>query len=262
MALVRSGIVTLLALVLTGCISVRVDNLEVDDTIHASERPTGFLDMQTRVDGEERPAVLYVPANYDPSEEYPLIVFLHGAGERGDDGVRQTQVGIGKAIRENPDRFPCLVLMPQCPKDMWWSEIPGRSSDNSGHDHITNGIEQVLNHYSIDEDRVSLTGLSMGGFGTFSYGARYPERFSAFMPICGGGDVTGAEALATRPMWVLHGDADNVVPLERSQVMVDAVQQAGGDVKFTKYPGVGHNSWDAAYGKREAAVEWLLAQER
>ncbi|MFP6584933.1 MAG: prolyl oligopeptidase family serine peptidase [Candidatus Hydrogenedentota bacterium] len=262
MAFLRFGCVALIGVLLTGCISVRVDNLEVDDRIHASNRATGFLDMETRAAGENRPAVLYVPADYNPSREYPLIVFLHGAGERGDDGVRQSQVGIGTAIRQNPDRFQCLVFMPQCPAGDWWSAIPGRGGDESGHAHITDGIEQILSRYSIDEDRVSLTGLSMGGFGTFSYGAQHADRFSAFMPICGGGDVAGAAQLATKPMWVLHGEADSVVPVARSEEMVNAIREEGGSVKFTKYPGVNHNSWDKAYGKSEAAVEWLLAQER
>lgn len=262
MTLTRIALLFVITLTATGCISVRVDSLEVDADDEGRFSRTGFINMTTKVDGDSRPAVLFVPADYDPSREYPLIVFLHGAGERGDDGLRQTQVGIGNAIRENPDRFPCLVFMPQCPTGQWWSEVPGRGGDNSGHAHISDGIDSIMARYNIDEDRVTLTGLSMGGYGTFSYGAREASRFAAFMPICGGGDEANATSLATRPMWVFHGDADSVVPIERSQLMVDAIKKAGGDVKFTVYPGVGHNSWDDAYSSREKAVEWLLAQER
>lgn len=253
------GITTVL---LAGCISVRVDRVDVDEDFDTVARSTGFINMHTRVGDQERPAVVYVPADYDPDKEYPLIVFLHGAGERGDDGLRQTEVGIGPAIRQNPDRFPCIVFIPQCPTGMWWSPVPGRSEDKSSGPHITDGIDKIKRKFNIDEDRVSLTGLSMGGYGTFAYGADTAAQFSAFMPICGGGDVAGAAQLASRPMWVFHGEADTVVPMDRSKEMVDAIRDEGGSVKLTTYPEVGHNSWDAAYSKREGAVEWLLAQER
>lgn len=252
----------LVTTVFAGCISVHVDRADVDEEIEISSRSTGFVNMSTHANGEERPAVLYVPADYDPDEEYPLIVFLHGAGERGDDGLRQTDVGIGPAIRKNPDRFPCLVFIPQCPTGKWWGAVPGRSSDDSSGPHITDGINAVIRNFNVDEDRISLTGLSMGGYGTFAYGTGEAERFSAFMPICGGGDIAGAASLARRPMWVFHGEADSVVPITRSKEMVDAIREEGGFVKFTTYPDVGHNSWDAAYGKDEGAVEWLLAQKR
>jgi len=252
------------ALVASGCISVRVDEVRVEDELglQAVSETRGFIAMETEANGEERPAMLYVPRDYDDSQEWPLIVFLHGAGERGSDGVRQSGVGIGPAIMKDPQRFPCLVFMPQCPKGEWWGPVPGRGGDKKSFAHITDGIEQILKYYNIDEDRVTLTGLSMGGFGTFVYGNENTDRFAAFMPICGGGDPAWADSLAKRPMWVHHGDADPVVPLERSQQMVDAIREAGGDVKFTIYPGVGHNSWDNAYSRKEGAVEWLLAQER
>lgn len=253
------GLVTAFA---AGCISVRVDRIEVEEETRMLSRSTGFINMSTRADGEERPAVLYVPADYDPARKYPLIVFLHGAGERGDDGLRQTEVGIGPAIRKNPDRFPCLVFIPQCPSGKWWGPVPGRSSDDSSGPHITDGINTIMRNFNVDGDRVSLTGLSMGGYGTFAYGTAEAGRFSALMPICGGGDVADAAILARRPMWVFHGEADSVVPMERSKEMVEAIREEGGSVKFTTYPEVGHNSWDKAYGKREGAIEWLLGQKR
>jgi predicted peptidase len=256
---------SVLGLVCTGCLSLHIDDVNVDENTAALAllgNSTGFLDITTEHNGEERPAVVYVPRDYDPDEEWPLIIFLHGAGERGDDGVRQTHVGIGPAIRKNPDRFRALVFMPQCPTGQWWGVVPGRGGDESGHDHINDGLEQIMDAYNIDADRVSLTGLSMGGFGTFSYGARFANDISAFMPICGGGDPESAEALSKRPMWVFHGEADSVVPMDRSKVMVDAIRETGGSVKFTTYPGVGHNSWDEAYSKKQGGVEWLLAQTR
>ena len=221
---------------------------------------TGFISMATSAEGEEWPAVLYVPENYDPAKKWPLIVFLHGMGERGDDGLRQTQVGIGKAIRANPERFPCLVYMPQCSIKTAWSS-PTNKHGAPAEVHITQGIDSVVSHYNVDADRVSLTGLSMGGFGTFMYGAQHIDRFSALMPVCGGGNTEDAEALAKRPMWVFHGGADPVVPPDRSRDMIRATKKAGGEVRYTEYDGVGHNSWDKAYGSADA-IAWLLAQKR
>jgi len=252
----------MVASLLPGCIIVGVKGVQLGEDVHMTKQPTGMLDMTTKVAGEERPAVVFVPADYNPNKEYPLIVFLHGAGERGDDGVFQTQVGIGSAIRRHPEWFPCLVFIPQCPKDIGWTMNPGKNGEGAALPHVTDGIEQIKREYNIDADRISLTGLSMGGFGTFAYGAVEWRRFSAFMPVCGGGDVAGAVNLAKRPMWVLHGDADTVVPIARSQEMVEAVREEGGAVKFTAYPDVGHNSWDQAYGIDEGAGEWLLSKSR
>ncbi len=226
----------------------------------AKSGEAGFVSFVTVAEGEEQPAVVYVPENYDPTREWPLVVFLHGMGERGDDGHRQTEVGIGKAIRENPERFPCLVVMPQCSEDTMWGAPENRDGAPASK-HIDAAIGHVMETYNIDEDRVSLTGLSMGGYGTFSYGAANAQRFSAFMPVCGGGDPGNAAALAKRPMWVFHGGADSVVNPEQSRRMVKAARDAGGDVQYTEYPGVGHNSWDKAYGSEEA-IAWLLAQSR
>ncbi|MFP6584806.1 MAG: dienelactone hydrolase family protein [Candidatus Hydrogenedentota bacterium] len=229
-------------------------------SVHA-EALGKFVALESRVGSESRQASLYVPADYDAKRAYPLIVFLHGSGERGDDGVSQTEVGIGKAIRDNPERFPCLVLMPQCASDDSWVNRPGRDG-STAHAHITAAIEQVIKECSVDEDRISLTGLSMGGGGTNSYGAANVDRFAAFMPVCGRGTKRFAREMSERPMWAFHGDADNVIPIHTSQMMVETVNEAGGDARLTTYPGVGHNSWDRAYSKEQGAVEWLLEQKR
>ncbi len=221
---------------------------------------TGFVPFATHAEGEEQPAVVYVPGIYDPEREWPLVVFLHGMGERGDDGHRQAEVGIGKAIRQHPERFPCLVVMPQCSISTTWSSSKNRKGAPASK-HIDAAIEHVMEKYNVDENRVSLTGLSMGGYGTFSYGALNIERFSALMPICGGGNPNNAAALAKKPMWVFHGGADPVVNPDQSKRMVEAIREAGGEVQYTEYPGVGHNSWDKAYGTKEA-IEWMLAQSR
>ena len=220
-----------------------------------------FVSFQSTVDNKSRPASVYVPADYDASKKYALIVFLHGSGERGNDGKIQTTVGMGKAIRENPERFPCLVLMPQCANDDSWVNLPGRDG-STAHQHITEAIRHVINNYFVNENRITHTGLSMGAGGTNSYGASNVERFAAFMPVCGRGTKRFAREMAIRPMWAFHGDADAVIPPHTSRLMVDTINEAGGNAKLTIYPGVGHNSWDRAYSKDQGAIEWLLKQKR
>lgn len=235
------------SLLSTGCISVRVKG--DFDGVH--KRATGFINKSMVVDGEERKYAVYVPRYYDSDRKWPLIVFLHGAGERGDDGLKQTEVGIGPAIRLNPERFPAVVVMPQCPENVYWS---------SAEDDITESIERTLEEYNIDRRRIYLTGLSMGGYGTWTYGAKNVERFAALIPICGGGSADYAEALAKRPIWAFHGADDQVVLPERSTQMVEAVNAEGGDVNYTEFPETGHNSWDQTY-QNEETIEWLFDQK-
>ena len=232
---------------------------------------TGFLQKSIEVHGQAERYVVYVPEGYDAAQSWPLIVFLHGAGERGDDGTAQTTAGIGPAIQAHPERFPAIVLMPQCPKEADW---------NTAHDMLNAQLEATRGAFNIDEKRIYLTGLSMGGYGTWLWGAIKTDTFAALMPICGGGDpediqqllkvgggnpygslASRLRALATIPIWAFHGGADDVVPPDRSRTMVEAVKARGGTIRYTEYEGVGHNSWDAAYGDPEA-IAWLLAQRK
>lgn len=223
----------------------------------ALAQQTGFVPFEIPYgEGAHAKSVVWVPEDYDAARRWPLVLFLHGMGERGDDGERQTRVGIGKAIRAHPERFPCLVLMPQCPRDRVWTRLPfGRLARYPEAVQIVEGaLQHVLRNYSVDPHRISLTGLSMGGFGAFALGARYPERFAAIVPVCGGGDPQWAEALARVPMWVHHGAEDRVVPARASRRMVEAIQAAGGEVRYTEYPGVGHACWDLVYGNPEVTA--------
>ena len=213
---------------------------------------TGFIDKTMMVDGDARAYVVYVPRDYDASKPWPLIVFLHGAGERGDDGLIQSEVGIGRAIRRYVDRFPCLVVMPQCPKEVWWDKAA---------DDIEIAMADVRKEYSIDPARIYLVGLSMGGFATWMYGANHLDTFAALMPICGGGNPQDAEKLAKIPIWAFHGADDATVPPKQSRDMVEAVKKAKGDIKYTEFPKVGHNSWDSAFDDPET-MKWLLAQKK
>jgi predicted peptidase len=259
MRLLRSkGSVFCLAALLAGCVSVH--NSEVHTEHNHDSKVSGFLAMTVSNGEQDQPAALYVPRDYDDSKEWPLIVFLHGAGERGDDGWFQMAVGIGEQVMEHPDRFPCLVYMPQCPKSWSWGSRANRNRPDASA-FVTDGIEQIISKYNINEDAISLTGLSMGGFGTFIYGANNAERFSALMPICGGGNVDDAATLAKLPIRVFHGGADDVVVPERSREMVEAIKAAGGEIAYTEYPGVDHDSWSQTYSNADN-IAWLLEQRR
>ena len=212
--------------------------------------PTGFLDRSLAWEGRERRHVLYVPPGYDPGRPWPLVVFLHGLGERGDDGLLPTEVGLGPAIRRHRSRFPCLVLFPQCPADRRWTEALGVAEA---------ALEETLADYPVDRKRIALTGISMGGFGAWAWAARRPDLFARLMPLCGGAEPAWAPRLAGLPTWAFHGARDPVIPPERSREMAAALEKAGGTVRCTEFPAATHNCWDQAYGMPETAA-WLLAK--
>lgn len=197
--------------------------------------------------------LLSVPAAHDPDGEgVPVVLFLHGAGERGDDLDRVKAWGPPRMVDAGHD-FGAIVVSPQCPAGSWWT------------DHLET-LELLLDHiaatYNVDADRIYVTGLSMGGYGTFALGARNPGRYAALVPICGGGLYFDALRLSGMPMWVFHGDADNVVPVEESRRMVEAANSRNGErARLTEYEGVGHNSWGRAYAD-EAMWAWMFEQRR
>lgn len=191
----------------------------------------------------------FVPKDYvaKKSEKFPLILFLHGAGERGSDIEVVKKHGIAKIVEQQPD-FPFIAVSPQCPRESWWtSEV----------ESLNALLDEVIANFRVDESRVYLTGLSMGGYGTWAWGAAYPKRFAALVPICGGGDPEKAASLKDTPIWVFHGAKDSVVPLEQSQRMVDALKAIGGSVEFTVYPEADHDSWTATYENPDLYA-WLL----
>lgn len=194
--------------------------------------------------------LLFLPQGYsaNPDQRWPLILYLHGAGERGDDLELVKIHGIPKIVEQQPD-FPFITVSPQCPGESWWWEH---------HLMLKALLEEILARYDVDETRVYLTGNSMGGFGAWSLSIAYPEMFAAIAPICGGGIAGFAPALKNVPVWAFHGAEDDVVNPEISQQMVDALRACGGDVKFTLYPQVGHDSWTQTYDNPEL-YEWFLA---
>src|SRR5207237_821789 len=191
------------------------------------------------------------------SKRWPLIFFLHGAGERGNDIWKVAVHGPPKIVKDKPD-FPFVVVSPQCPSGQCWSN-----------DLLLALLDEVESRYKIDKNRVYLTGLSMGGFGTWNLGLAYPDRFAAIAPICGGGDSVGillpdpkkAKALKTLPVWAFHGAKDNTVKLDESQRMVDALRKIGNDAKLTVYPEAAHDSWTETYNNR-ALYDWFFQHER
>ena len=209
----------------------------------------------SNADGKQLKYQIMLPKDYsaDGQQSYPLVIFLHGAGERGTDNVRQLVHGAKEFAKDaNREKHPCFVIAPQCPSGQWWGE--SRSL-------IVELIRELQKEYRIDATRLYITGLSMGGFGTWDLIGQHPDMFAAAAPICGGGDPQTCSKFAKLPIWVFHGDADNVVRPEQSRRMVDALKKAGGMPKYTEYPGVGHDSWTQTYADA-AFMEWLFAQRR
>jgi len=212
---------------------------------------------------------LLPPPVIEPEQRYPLVVFLHGAGERGRDNDKQLKYlptwMTEPALRE---RHPCFLLAPQCREDERWVDISWAEKKSTPQGPPTTDmlaviavINAVVADEPVDKGRIYLTGLSMGGYGTWDLAARQPERFAALIPICGGGDEATAPRLAKLPIWCFHGDADEVVPVERSRSMIAAVRAAGGDPRYTELPGVGHDSWTPAY-RDPAVLDWLFGQRK
>jgi predicted peptidase len=194
--------------------------------------------------------LLYLPADYgkDTKKEWPLIMFLHGAGERGKNLAVVKKHGPPKMITQGKS-FDFIIVSPQCPNDLWWPEQT---------DVLISLLDEIEKKYRVDTDSIYLTGLSMGGFGSWTLAARYPNRFAAIAPICGGGEKYSGYRLKKVPVWAFHGAKDNTVPLIKSQEMVDAVKKAGGDAKLTVYPEAEHDSWTETYNNPELYA-WFLS---
>jgi predicted peptidase len=217
----------------------------------ASPVAHGFVDRVFRDGSEESKYVVFVPHDYRGDKAFPAIAFLHGSGETGTDGHKQTQVGLGPAIRKQEKTFPFIAVFPQSKKRNW------KASSVDGI-RALKILDEVEKEYRIDPDRVYLTGISMGGFGTWSIAMEHPERWAAIVPVCGGGDPKQVDRIKGIPCWCFHGGADGIVPVGFSRRMRDALEKAGSQPRYTEYPKVGHNSWDRAYGTAELYT-WLLS---
>jgi len=241
---------------------------------------TGFLDREITLGNVTYRYQVYIPVNYAQGKLYPVILFLHGVGEGGEDGLLQTQVGLGPAIRQARERFPFIVVFPQARRNQFWAGEMGILA--------LKVLEQTVEEFNGDPQRLYVTGISMGGFGTWYVAARAPGKFAAIIPICGFVNVMRPDLPAERkafvlednpfaaspdpyvaaasqiskvPTWIFHGGADPVVSPDESRRMFQILKTLGFDVKYTEYQGVAHNSWDRAYAEPDL-VPWLLSHQR
>ncbi|HXV59603.1 MAG TPA: prolyl oligopeptidase family serine peptidase [Vicinamibacteria bacterium] len=233
----------------------------------------GFVDRAIEMDGESYSYTVFVPTEWTADKQWPVVLFLHGAGERGSDGTGQLKIGLPARIRELGD-FPAVVVMPQCRDRMWWGD-PAMEAQTF------EALERSVKEFNGDPERVYLTGLSLGGYGVWAFGYKYPDRFAALAPVCGGvlpnrriappdwhpasiapdDPYTETARRVSAPVWVFHGDADRRVPVNESRKLAAALEAAGKSVRYTEYAGVGHDSWDRAYWEEEL-VPWLLSHRR
>jgi len=195
--------------------------------------------------------LLFLPRQYAKTKKkWPLILFLHGSGERGNDLELVKKHGLARIVEENP-AFPFIVASPQCPKDQWWST-----------EVLTHLLDSLERKYRIDPKRIYVTGLSMGGFGTWQLAFEHPTRFAAIAPICGGGIPNLTFLIKHLPVWVFHGAKDDAVPVEEAHRMVSALQKRSSTkVRLTIYPEAGHDSWTETYANKQLYT-WFLSKQR
>ncbi len=195
--------------------------------------------------------LLYLPEHYKSAKDkkWPLMIFLHGSGERGDNLDQVKKHGPPKLV-ENGRQFDFILVSPQCPAGKRWDV------------NILNELLHfIIDNYAVDTNRIYLTGLSMGGYGTWDWAINNPKIFAAIAPICGGGDPQRACKIKNMPVWVFHGAKDNVVQPWRSEIMVDALKKCNANVKYTVYPDAGHDAWTQTYNNQEL-FEWFLQQKK
>lgn len=192
--------------------------------------------------------LLYLPKDYNESDkDFPLVLFLHGSGERGTDIEKVKIHGLPKLIGEGKD-FPFIVVSPQCPDDIFWNV-----------DVLIALLDEMESTYRVDRNKIYVTGLSMGGHATWELALRQPNRFAAIAPVCGWADTSKANTISKIPIWVFHGAKDNVVPVNAAEDMVKALKNYGSNVKLTIYPEANHDSWTETYNNEEL-YKWFLEQ--
>lgn len=193
-----------------------------------------------------------LPADFDENKKYPLVFFLHGAGERGDDLELACRHGFMKQVREEGREFPFIYIAPQCPTGKYWGCY---------NESLLAFLDYICETLPVDRERIYLTGLSMGGTGTFMLAMADPDRFAAVAPICGSGICWYGEQFRDLPVMMYHGDCDDVVPISESVTMLRAIHKRGGTAELRILNGVGHNAWDAAYAGDEL-INWFMSHKR
>ena len=235
------------------------------------------LDIMTKetfkgTNGLSLPYLLYLPADYAPSKKYAFILYLHGAGERGNDNTAQIKYNgelAERIINDEKLSSECIIAAPQCPEEMQWVNTPWAEGSYSLKDveaslpmqTADELLDSILNKYSIDKSRIYISGISMGGFGTWNMLMRRPEIFAAAVPVCGGADPSMAAAVKSIPIRTFHSTGDPVVPVSGTREMTAAVKAAGGNIEYKEYPSDSHNCWTDAFHEPDL-TDWLFSQKK
>jgi len=242
----------------------------------ACQEGKALFQKKTYSEGNQKmPYRILLPQNYDANTTYPLLIMLHGAGERGDDNEAQlthgTDLFLKAEIRKN---YPAIIVFPQCSKDGYWSNVDKKWEQSTFKftfspkgeptpqmEVLQRLIIELTKKHKVDTSRIYVGGLSMGGMGTFEIVRRNPELFAGAFAICGGAHPNTASEMTKTPFWVFHGDKDVVVDYQHSVKIVNALKAAGGNVKFTTYEGVNHDSWTNAFSEDEL-LPWLFSNKK
>ncbi len=254
----RLSIWTLLALTLaSGSLSINAQQEHSRFALH-------FLEHR----GLKIPYRLFVPTSHSPKATFPLVLYLHGAGERGNDGNDIVLKNGALEFEKHQSQYPCYILVPQCPKDMKWSPYQKelgyyRLADTASliQEALVHLVRFIQSHHAVDSLRLYVVGISMGGFGTWELIMRNPSLFAAAVPICGGGDVTNVQRIKHLPIWVFHGTDDQIIKVGWSRALIDSLKMHGAPVRYTEFPNVGHNAWSPAFATDEL-YQWLFSQKK
>jgi len=223
--------------------------------------------------GFELPYCIYVPEDYSEDYAYPLVLFLHGAGERGNDNGTQLKYTVIQPFMDKScPIYQSIVIAPQCPNDYQWADTPWTLGSYSTDEvpiseamtAVVELLDAMIEEFSINENRQYVFGLSMGGYGTWDLLCRFPDRFAAAIPLCGGGDPSKAADLVDVPIQVFHDTEDGAVPVSGSRDMVEAIRAAGGEkITYTETSGYGHEIWDVAiYEDNLSVIYWMFEQRK
>lgn len=245
--MLRHAFLLLLLATLAGCTHIDLEQA------NATAKPgTGFMVKTVQFDGETRRFGCFIPHEYVSTRRWPVMVFLHGSEQCGDDGIQCMDEGAGPLIWRRPKGFPFITVFPQS-RGKWKTDAEIRLAIAC--------LDQIQREYATDPDRVILTGLSDGGLGTWLIGARYKERFAALVPLCAYAAFEVAPQLTGIPIWAFHNSGDFMVSPANAREMARRIQAAGGNIKFTEFGGIGHNCWSEAYDK-SGILDWMQAQRR
>lgn len=234
---VVSAAIVFSLIIFSGCTSMKINKYDTQSvkTFEGEDFVLNYL--------------LYLPDNYNNTEKFPLVLFLHGSGERGDDIEKVKTHGPPKLISQGK-KFSFILVSPQCPENKRWDP-----------EQLSMLLDEIEKNYKIDKNRIYITGLSMGGYGAWKIAQTFPDRFAAIIPVCGGGDFLNACVIKHLPIWVFHGSLDKVVSIQESERMVNTLKRCDGNVKFTVYPEAKHDSWTETYNN-PAVYEWMLNQKK